>query len=159
AVREASGAIDVGMGRRSATICSGSAAAVGSSPRSEAARLTLQVRGANRRRSVMRHLTFARALLGFLLTAAVRPAARAAYVSDGEALGLSRGGSMGTQIIRLYVGRESINDCPIPADLCRRYRGEPSEVRRPAPGEEHLIYRGRKTLYRGTGAAHASVGP
>src|SRR5262249_4500384 len=50
-------------------------------------------------------------------------------------------------------------DCPQGVEDCIRYQGRPDERRRVSPDEEHLIYRGPKTLYRGTGEANTAVGP
>src|SRR5262245_45629611 len=100
-----------------------------------------------------------RRLLAFLLLAATPPMARGDYLSDRHWPHLPPGRRAGRQVLRVYVARESINDCPRRVEDCIRYQGRPDERRRVSPDEEHLIYRGPKTLYRGTGEANTAVGP
>src|SRR5436190_7903895 len=66
------------------------------------------------------------------------------------------------RVQRVYLGRRhtNMNSCDgYRSDECIRWQGEPSERRHPSPREEHLIYYGKKILYRGTGESNTAVGP
>lgn len=95
--------------------------------------------------------------LALILVVALPAAARGDYLSDRRTQRQML--RSGPQILRLYIGKRSINDCSRRLDDCLRRNGEPDERRRVSADEEHLIYRGTKILYRGTGVANEAVGP
>ncbi|HEV7733488.1 MAG TPA: hypothetical protein VGR62_15075 [Candidatus Binatia bacterium] len=62
---------------------------------------------------------------------------------------------------RLYLARKAINDIQrgwTVRDIMKKY-GDPDERRRTSDTEEVFVYRGRKTLYRGTIHDNVAVGP
>jgi len=81
------------------------------------------------------------------------------YQSDRQWRDLP-GGRAAMLIRRLYLGKQHSNTClGNLEEQCLRWQGEPTERREVSAGEEHLLYYGKKTLYRGTGASNAAVGP
>ena len=81
------------------------------------------------------------------------------YQSDRQWRDLP-GGRAAMLIRRLYLGKQHSNTClGNLKEQCLRWQGEPTERREVSAGEEHLLYYGKKTLYRGTGASNAAVGP